>query len=202
MEFDDINISEKNSKNVRDLIIDTAARLFAEQGVHATSLADIASAAELSKGTLYYYFPAKEDLTQEICEIHIEKLSEILIMWIEDLATPAFFDGCTLDKTDYALSHLIDCILKSDISPQLHIALCAEASMCNSPLKDLIAQCYHNLSVVLEVGALRIPTEIFDNSKLSIAFFMLLDGYIMHKAMGIDTISKDELFAYFKAWYK
>ena len=37
MEFDDINISEKNSKNVRDLIIDTAARLFAEQGVHAAS---------------------------------------------------------------------------------------------------------------------------------------------------------------------
>ncbi|NLB61543.1 MAG: TetR/AcrR family transcriptional regulator [Clostridiales bacterium] len=201
MEFNDSVTSEKDAKSVRDDIINTAAKLFAERGVHATSLADIAAVAELSKGTLYYYFPAKEDLTQEICEIHIEKLSEILIMWIEDLTAPGFFDNCA-DKVDFALSHLIDCILNSDISPQLHIALYAEAALADSPLKQLFAECLHNLCVVLEVGALRIPTEIFDNTKLSRAFFMILDGYILHTAMGVDTISKDDLFAYIKAWYK
>ena len=54
--------------SVREAILATAAQLFTQQGVHGTSLGDIAAAADLSKGTLYYYYPAKEELVLTIGE--------------------------------------------------------------------------------------------------------------------------------------
>ncbi|MFC8519851.1 TetR family transcriptional regulator [Streptomyces sp. NPDC057257] len=41
---------------------DIAVRLFLEKGFDAVSVAEIAAAAEISKPTLFRYFPAKEDL--------------------------------------------------------------------------------------------------------------------------------------------
>jgi AcrR family transcriptional regulator len=46
----------------RDQIITAAARCFAQAGYHATTMADIAEAAGVSKGTPYLYFPSKEAL--------------------------------------------------------------------------------------------------------------------------------------------
>jgi AcrR family transcriptional regulator len=46
----------------RDQIIAAAAGCFARSGYHATTMADIAQAAGVSKGTPYLYFPGKEAL--------------------------------------------------------------------------------------------------------------------------------------------
>ena len=46
----------------RDQIIAAAAECFARTGYHATTMADIAEAAGVSKGTPYLYFPGKEAL--------------------------------------------------------------------------------------------------------------------------------------------
>ena len=43
-------------------VSDTAVRLFLERGFDAVSVAEVAAAAEISKPTLFRYFPAKEDL--------------------------------------------------------------------------------------------------------------------------------------------
>ncbi|MCP2203675.1 TetR family transcriptional regulator [Lentzea flava] len=47
-------------------IIDAAVRLFASQGYDATSVQEIVTAAEVTKGALYHYFRAKDDLLFEI----------------------------------------------------------------------------------------------------------------------------------------
>lgn len=52
----------------RELILETAARLFAEKGFHRTTTRDIADAADVSEGTLYNYFVNKEDLLFGIME--------------------------------------------------------------------------------------------------------------------------------------
>ena len=46
----------------RDQIIAAAAECFARSGYHATTMADIAETAGVSKGTPYLYFPSKEAL--------------------------------------------------------------------------------------------------------------------------------------------
>jgi AcrR family transcriptional regulator len=51
----------------RTLIMDCAKKLILENGVEKVSMMDIAKRAELSKATLYLYFPAKDELFKEIC---------------------------------------------------------------------------------------------------------------------------------------
>lgn len=50
------------SEEKRRLIAATATRMFATRPFHKVRLEDIASAAGVGKGTLYVYFPSKEDL--------------------------------------------------------------------------------------------------------------------------------------------
>ena len=55
-------IAEEARAARRDQIIAAAAERFARSGYHATTMADIAEAAGVSKGTPYLYFPGKEAL--------------------------------------------------------------------------------------------------------------------------------------------
>lgn len=50
----------------RNQILDAALAHFSEQGVAATSLADIAAAAGVTRGAIYWHFKNKADLLQEI----------------------------------------------------------------------------------------------------------------------------------------
>lgn len=47
-------------------ILDNAAELFSERGYTATSMADIASTADISKAAIYHYFENKEALFTEL----------------------------------------------------------------------------------------------------------------------------------------
>ncbi|MFW6273651.1 MAG: TetR/AcrR family transcriptional regulator [Halanaerobium sp.] len=54
------------STDTKDVIINSAVRLFSEKNYHAVSMSQIADAADLSKGTLYWHFESKEELFREI----------------------------------------------------------------------------------------------------------------------------------------
>ncbi|QMS85579.1 TetR/AcrR family transcriptional regulator [Candidatus Xianfuyuplasma coldseepsis] len=55
----------------RQHIIEVAMKLFVEHGFHATPTSQIAKKAKVSVGTLFNYFPTKEDLIEAIY-IHIK----------------------------------------------------------------------------------------------------------------------------------
>jgi len=52
------------SLRTRKRILDAAMRLFAERGYHASSNADVAEAAGLTRGAMLYHFPTREDLVE------------------------------------------------------------------------------------------------------------------------------------------
>ncbi len=54
------------SEQTRRLLIDTALRLFTEQGYEKTTMRAIALAAGVSVGNAYYYFRSKDDLIHEL----------------------------------------------------------------------------------------------------------------------------------------
>ena len=57
----------KISEEKRDRVLKEAARLFAERGFSQSDMAEIATRAKVSKGSLYDYFESKEDLYISVC---------------------------------------------------------------------------------------------------------------------------------------
>jgi TetR/AcrR family transcriptional repressor of nem operon len=49
-------------------LVEAASRLFYQQGFEHTSLADIAAAAEVPLGNVYYYFKAREELLKAVLQ--------------------------------------------------------------------------------------------------------------------------------------
>jgi AcrR family transcriptional regulator len=54
------------------LILEAAARLFAEKGFHRTTTKDIAEAADVSEGTLYNYFENKDEMLMGIMTLLVD----------------------------------------------------------------------------------------------------------------------------------
>jgi len=52
----------RKKAQTRDLIAETARRLFEERGFDAVTVAEVARKAEVAEKTVFNYFPAKEDL--------------------------------------------------------------------------------------------------------------------------------------------
>jgi AcrR family transcriptional regulator len=59
----------------RDAIVDTSARVFAQQGYHATGIAELCTANQLGKGALYHYIGSKEEL---LAAIHDRVMDEVM----------------------------------------------------------------------------------------------------------------------------
>jgi TetR/AcrR family acrAB operon transcriptional repressor len=52
----------------REAVLDAAQRVFREQGVAHTSLAQVAAAAGMTRGAVYWHFRDKADLFEALCE--------------------------------------------------------------------------------------------------------------------------------------
>lgn len=57
-------------------VVDIAARLFAERGYHATSVADLVKATGLASGGLYHYIGSKEELLFRVFDQLMDPLLE------------------------------------------------------------------------------------------------------------------------------
>jgi len=72
-------MARNNSKeNTRVRIINSAKKLFAEQGYRKTTIVDISKQAGLSEAALYEYFQGKEDLLLTIPDLWVSELLEDL----------------------------------------------------------------------------------------------------------------------------
>jgi len=81
----------------RALILDTAARLFRQDGYAATSLRDIATACGMKAGSLYYHFASKDEIIGEVLRIGVERVADHVRRSV--MALPADADARTLLHT-------------------------------------------------------------------------------------------------------
>lgn len=61
-----MRVTAQVKEKTEDAILEAARRLFARTGLENTSTRDIAKAAKIGVGTLFNYFPTKEDLAMAI----------------------------------------------------------------------------------------------------------------------------------------
>lgn len=69
--------TKQQALETRQHILDVAIRLFSQQGVSSTSLAQIAQAAGVTRGAIYWHFKNKSDLFSEIWELSESSLGEL-----------------------------------------------------------------------------------------------------------------------------
>src|SRR6266542_584086 len=71
-------LRERKKQRTRETIASAAQELFAERGYHATTLPDIAEAADVSTRTIFAYFPSKEDILFSEFPVMKDALSQAL----------------------------------------------------------------------------------------------------------------------------
>src|SRR3981081_2650869 len=71
-------LRERKKQRTRETIARAAHELFAERGYHATTLPDIAEAADVSTRTIFAYFPSKEDILFSDLPLMKEALAQAL----------------------------------------------------------------------------------------------------------------------------
>ncbi len=71
-------LRERKKARTRRAIRDAAFRLFAERGYEATTVADIAEAADIAPRTFFAYFPSKEDVVYDDSEAVLVRFEEVL----------------------------------------------------------------------------------------------------------------------------
>ncbi|MCI5045144.1 MAG: TetR/AcrR family transcriptional regulator [Aquisalinus sp.] len=62
--------------DMRRRILDAAAVLLAENGYKATTLRNVAEAAGLKAGSIYYHFPSKDHITVEVLNEGVQQVSK------------------------------------------------------------------------------------------------------------------------------
>jgi AcrR family transcriptional regulator len=70
----ELGLRERKKLRTRQLIAETAMRLFVERGFDAVPVAAVARAAEVSEATVFNYFPTKEDLVYRDFEAFEDEL--------------------------------------------------------------------------------------------------------------------------------
>ena len=105
----------------KQLILETAQRLFDEQGYDATSLRQIAEAVGMTKAAVYYHYPAKEHLLLELTRPLLDAISDMVARLRSD-------DGAGDPRA--ALSSYLDLFV--DHLPVVHL-MASEPATLNHP---------------------------------------------------------------------
>src|SRR5574344_316868 len=103
-----------------------AEKLITERGANDFSLADLATEMKISKGTLYYHYPSKDDLILDIMEKHMNELSQDYIDWFachqKDSISPQrfpdviFYKGVKLFNKSKMHIYLINECMRGNVS--------------------------------------------------------------------------------------
>src|SRR4029450_10280258 len=72
----ELGLRARKKEQTRRAIAEAAAQLFAEHGFDEVTVADVARAADVSEGTVFNYFPTKENLFYDQMEVFETSLLE------------------------------------------------------------------------------------------------------------------------------
>jgi AcrR family transcriptional regulator len=69
---------DKKSARTRLRILDAAAKVLSDKGYAGMRLSDVAAVAELQAPAIYYYFPSREDLIEEVMWVGLADMRDYL----------------------------------------------------------------------------------------------------------------------------
>lgn len=73
------------SARTRERILDATAHVLSRKGYAGTRLTDIAEQAELQAPAIYYYFPSREDVIEEVMLVGVARMREHVLQALDEL---------------------------------------------------------------------------------------------------------------------
>src|SRR5690625_1864846 len=95
-----MNGFERRKEMKKTNILDTALRLFLDEGVRSVSVAEIARQAEVSQVTIYNYFESKDNLIEEVIKYYLQQVwDEYIDIFEKDISFPDKVKKIIFDKS-------------------------------------------------------------------------------------------------------
>jgi TetR/AcrR family fatty acid metabolism transcriptional regulator len=138
--------NRSTKEDTKNRIIDSAKKLFAEQGYQKTTVVDISRQAGLSEAALYEYFQGKEDLLLAIPDL-----------WVSDLLTDVqeqlFGIKGTINKLRKYLWWNMRRIEQAPLDAKIvYLFLKTNANFMNTPVYANVRKLYAHLVDIFEEG--------------------------------------------------
>jgi TetR/AcrR family fatty acid metabolism transcriptional regulator len=140
-------MAKSSSKgNTKDRIINSAKKLFAEQGYQKTTVMDISKQAGLSEAALYEYFQGKEDLLLTIPDLWVSEL-------IEDLKVQLFGIKGAFNKLRKYLWWYLHRIEEAPLDAKIvYLFLKTNANFMNTEVYSNVKILYSNVIDIFDEG--------------------------------------------------
>lgn len=173
--------TKEEALETRNRLLDTAEVVFNERGVSRTSLAEIAEAAGVTRGAIYWHFKNKLDL--------FNAMMERVILPVEEV-TEEFADGRTADPVANIRDRSVSILKDLGRNPQMQRVFDIVSHKCEyvddmAPLKDRHlegrSKCLGHIEEGFRqaIGKGCLPSTM-DTKLAAIGLHALIDGLIMN----------------------
>ena len=181
------------NKDTRQRIVEAAMELFWLKGYGSTSVADILSRSQINSGSLYYFFPGKQDVLVAVLEAYRDGIEEWLLKpaWsgVEDPIERIFalLDGYRIQLVS------TDCTYGCPIG-----SLALELHEPDPRIRDLLSTNFRQwvdaIEACLDAAGDRLPASL-DRRRLAEFALTVMEGAIMQARTYRDIASFDRNIA-------
>ncbi len=160
----------------RERIVECAEALFNDRGMQDTSIGDIAAAAGISKGTLFYHFKSKDDLVMEIAFAHIQRVGDRMLALLEE--------GQDRPEPRELVERFLREVTAATLRNKLHLYLVEESLSRNGRLRETLAGKYREWQRTLLEA---LGPIVGDRAPLlGPVLLALADGLVIQSSLGVE----------------
>lgn len=174
--------------NTKEKILLSVEELIASKGVNSFSLRDVSKIANISLGTLYYFYKTKDDLIYELMIKHMNQFEEDYLSWLnrhqKDLTRKRF-----LEVIFYKGTKLFN-------RAKMHIFIINECIKENENLRTKYNELWEKWYRHIVDGIKLVYKDEEDPETLAYVFMFIIDGLVIQEVLHSKAIDVDKLIDY------
>ncbi len=168
--------------NIRELILNVTSELLKEMNFDSISLAQIAKAAGVSKGTVYYYYSNKDDILFDVADRYLRGLMQELLDWVDNR------------EKDTSLNRLLSFVLERGMGDEfgnLRLYLIGASVSGHEALRERYVHLYAQFQSTLATR-LRQRAPEADADYIAWLVLVITDGLLIQKQLNSSAFNTGE----------
>lgn len=179
-------LNEKIKEERRQQILSNALMLFAQKGLAATKIIDIALASGISQGLMYHYYKSKEEIFIELIRIAYARMNAACRWLVGQPLSPR-------EKIKLAIKELLKTLEQSKDASRYHLLIAqATASEAIPEEAKIIIKRenlfpYETIAQIITEGQRDGSFKKYDAEELAMVFWTSINGLAIYKAVHGDN---------------